>query len=368
MHEALGALRTEARSAFAEAADLEALLEVERRYLGKKGEVTAQLRSLGSMSAEERPAFGKAVNELKVELTGLFEERKLSLRQAALAAELEGGAFDPTEPGLRPRLGNLHPLTRIGTELGEIFAGLGFVTLGGPEVEFEHYNFDALNIPKDHPARDSHDTFWLDDGNVLRTHTSPVQVRAMERFEPPLKRASCRGAASATRRSTRATSTPSTRWKAWSWIAGMSVAHLIYAMKTMLREVLKRDIEVRLRPGFFPFVEPGFELDVNCPFCGGKGCSVCKQTGWIEILPLRDGASRECSKRAASTRKSYSGFAFGLGLQRRRDGALRHQRHPRLHGRRSAVPRAVRAGVRDGVSKRVHLAQLAGAPRRARST
>jgi phenylalanyl-tRNA synthetase alpha chain len=314
MHEALGALRTEARSAFAEAADLEALLEVERRYLGKKGEVTAQLRSLGSMSAEERPAFGKAVNELKVELTGLFEERKLSLRQAALAAELEGGAFDPTEPGLRPRLGNLHPLTRIGTELGEIFAGLGFVTLGGPEVEFEHYNFDALNIPKDHPARDSHDTFWLDDGNVLRTHTSPVQVRAMERFEPPI---ACIVPGRCFRNEALDASHEHTFYQMEGLLVDrdISVAHLIYTMKTMLREVLKRDIEVRLRPGFFPFVEPGFELDVNCPFCGGKGCSVCKQTGWIEMCPCGM-VHPEVLKAGGIDPEEYSGFAFGLGLQR----------------------------------------------------
>jgi phenylalanyl-tRNA synthetase alpha chain len=364
MHEALGALRTEARSAFAEAADLEALLEVERRYLGKKGEVTAQLRSLGSMSAEERPAFGKAVNELKVELTGLFEERKLSLRQAALAAELEGGAFDPTEPGLRPRLGNLHPLTRIGTELGEIFAGLGFVTLGGPEVEFEHYNFDALNIPKDHPARDSHDTFWLDDGNVLRTHTSPVQVRAMERFEPPI---ACIVPGRCFRNEALDASHEHTFYQMEGLLVDrdISVAHLIYTMKTMLREVLKRDIEVRLRPGFFPFVEPGFELDVNCPFCGGKGCSVCKQTGWIEMCPCGM-VHPEVLKAGGIDPEEYSGFAFRARPAAARDGPLRHQRHSRLHGRRPALPRAVRAGVRDGVSKRVHLTQMAGAPCRAR--
>ncbi|PIE24204.1 MAG: phenylalanine--tRNA ligase subunit alpha [Planctomycetota bacterium] len=314
MHQALDALRTEARSAFEAAQSLEALGEVERRYLGKKGELTAMLRSLGKLPAEERPAFGKAVNELKIEFTTLFEGLRDQLKSAALAAELAGGCFDPTEPGLRPRLGNIHPLSHIGDELTDIFTGLGFTCLDGPEVEFEYYNFDALNIPKDHPARDSHDTFWLDDGNVLRTHTSPVQVRAMERFEPPI-------ACIVPGRCFRNEALDASHEHSFYQMEGLlvdreiSVAQLIYTMKTMLREVLKRDIEVRLRPGFFPFVEPGFELDVNCPFCSGHGCNVCKQGGWIEMCPCGM-VHPEVLKAGGLDPEQYSGFAFGLGLQR----------------------------------------------------
>ena len=195
-----------------------------------------------------------------------------------------------------------------------MFQGLGFSWLDGPEVEFEYYNFDALGIPGDHPARESHDTFWLKDGNVLRTHTSPVQIRAMERFGAPL---SVIVPGRCFRNETVDASHEHTFYQMEGLMVGrdISVSHLIYTMKTCLREILKRDIEIRLRPGYFPFVEPGFELDVNCPFCKGKGCKVCKQSGWIEMLPCGM-VHPDVLRSGGLDPEEWTGFAFGLGLQR----------------------------------------------------
>ena len=307
MNGPLSALREQAIAALDAADDLDALKAVESKYLGKKGELTAQLRSLGSLSAEERPAFGKAVNELKVELSQLVAERAHAFENAELEAALEGGGFDPTEPGQRPSAGNLHPITQITHELVDVFRGLGFAWLDGPEVEFEHYNFDALNIPESHPARDTQDTFWLDDGNLLRTHTSPVQVRAMERFGAPLR-------VIVPGRCFRNEALDATHEHTFYQMEGLmvdrdiSVAHLIYTMKTCLREILGREVRTRLRPGYFPFVEPGFELDVHDPFGTGED-------KWLELLPC--GMVHPHVLRAGGLDpEEWTGFAFGLGLQR----------------------------------------------------
>ncbi len=307
MNAILDELRAAALAAIGEATDLDALRAVGARFVGKKGELTAQLRSLGSLPAEQRPAFGQAVNQTKVELEGALEARERELREAALSAALAGGAFDPTEPGTRPEVGGLHPITQITDELIEVFSGLGFRWLDGPEVEFEYYNFDALNIPGDHPARDTQDTFWLSDGNLLRTHTSPVQVRAMERFGAPLR-------AIVPGRCFRNESIDATHEHTFYQMEGLmidrdiSVAHLIHTMKTCLREILQRDVKVRLRPGYFPFVEPGFELDVHDPFGTGED-------RWLELLPC--GMVHPNVLRAGGLDpEEWSGFAFGLGLQR----------------------------------------------------
>jgi len=314
MNDALAQIRDAALQAMDEAGDPAALKAVEQRYLGKKGELTQQLRSLGSLPAEQRPAFGKAVNELKSELATRLAERETEVKGAVLAAMLSGASFDPTEPGEEFVTGVMHPITRITYELVDLFHGLGFRWLDGPDVELEYYNFDALNTPPDHPSRESQDTFWLDDGNLLRTHTSPVQVRAMERFGAPIQ---CVVPGRCFRNEAVDASHEHTFYQMEGLMVDreISVAHLIYTMKTCLREILHRDIEVRLRPGFFPFVEPGFELDVNCPFCAGNGCKTCKQSGWIEMLPcgmvhphvLRSGGLDP---------DEWTGFAFGLGLQR----------------------------------------------------
>jgi phenylalanyl-tRNA synthetase alpha chain len=197
---------------------------------------------------------------------------------------LDAEWLDLTLPAPGPRRGHLHPITRIQRELEELFRSLGFAVLDGPEVETEYHNFDALNIPADHPARDMQDTFWLEGGNLLRTHTSPVQVRGMERLGPPLRMI-------APGRVFRNESVDASHEHTFYQLEGMmidrdvSVAHLLYFMKTLLAAIFHREVTVRLRPGYFPFVEPGFELDIQCLICGGPGCPVCKQSGWVELLP-----------------------------------------------------------------------------------
>ncbi|MEZ6037735.1 MAG: phenylalanine--tRNA ligase subunit alpha [Planctomycetota bacterium] len=313
----------------AAATDAAALQALAQRLFGPKGEVVELVRSVTMLPKEERPAFGKAANAVKQAVEQALEAKKEQFAQAAMQQELTAGDFDPTEPGPRLRRGALHPITIVQNELVDLFTSMGFRWEDGPEVESEYFNFDALNIPGDHPARESQDTFWLDDDNLLRTHTSPVQVRTLQRlvkqgFHPPLKvivpgRCFRSETVDKTHEHTfyqmEGLVVDRVRKDAHGRSHGVSTANLIHTMKTCLRVILERDLQVRLRPGFFPFVEPGFELDVNCPFCSGKGCSVCKQSGWIEILPcgmvhpnvLREGGLDP---------EQYTGFAFGMGLQR----------------------------------------------------
>lgn len=311
--------RSEWFNAISAAADEAALAHVESKLLGKTGELQTLLRSVSQLPKEERPAQGKALNELKQQVEQALAERRATLSQKAMAQELGAKGFDPSQPGPARRLGSLHPITIVQNELVDLFTSMGFSWQDGPEVETEHFNFDALNIPGDHPARESQDTFWLDDKNLLRTHTSPVQVRTMRRFasnfEPPLK-------VIVPGRCFRAETVDKSHEHTFYQMEGLvvdkdvSVANLIHTMKTCLRVVLGRDdLKVRLRPGFFPFVEPGFELDVNCPFCNGKGCSVCKQSGWIEILPCGL-VHPNVLKMGGIDPETYTGFAFGMGLQR----------------------------------------------------
>ncbi|MEY2982029.1 MAG: phenylalanine--tRNA ligase subunit alpha [Planctomycetota bacterium] len=314
----------------AAADSLAALDEVERRLLGKAGLITELVKGVSALPREERPEAGRNANRAKVTVQGALDGRREALEAEALAADLGAGDFDPTAPGLeaapgfapgrdvrqplRPASGTLHPITIVRDELIDLFTSMGFSWQDGPEIESDWFNFEALNIPGDHPARDSQDTFWLDDGNLLRTHTSPVQIRTMKRFQPPLK-------VIVPGRCFRQESVDASHEHTFYQMEGLvvdrgvSTANLIHTMKTCLREILRRDVEVRLRPGFFPFVEPGFELDVNCPFCGGSGCSVCKHSGWIEILPC--GMVHPNVLRAGGIDpEEYTGFAFGMGLQR----------------------------------------------------
>ena len=298
----------------AAAPDLDALKAVEARLLGKKGVIIDLVKSVSTLPKEERPEAGKAFNALKVEVQAALDARRELLESQALSAALSGGDFDPSEPGPQPLRGTLHPITIVQNELVDLFVSMGFTWQDGPEVEAEFFNFEALNIPADHPARDTQDTFWNVDGTLLRTHTSPVQVRTMQRMKPPLK-------VIVPGRCFRAETVDASHEHTFSQMEGLvvdkdiSVAHLIYTMKTCLRQILKRDVKVRLRPGFFPFVEPGFELDVNCPFCGGKGCKVCKHSGWIEILPCGLVHPRVLAAGGIDP-ETYTGFAFGMGLQR----------------------------------------------------
>lgn len=312
--------RQEWLDAIAAAADETSLSRIDSDLFGKKGAVQELVKSVSSLPKEERPAAGKAANALKVELSKSLAERREHLSNEAMQRDLAAPDFDPTEPGTEIPRGTLHPITVVQNELVDLFTSLGFTWQDGPEIESDYFNFESLNIPADHPARDTQDTFWLEDGTLLRTHTSPVQIRTMQRFVaqdmgPPLKvivPGRC------FRQETVDASHEHTFYQMEGLVVdrGVSTANLIHTMKTCLRVILRRDdLKVRLRPGFFPFVEPGFELDVNCPFCEGTGCKVCKQSGWIEILPCGM-VHPNVLQAGGIDPEEFTGFAFGMGLQR----------------------------------------------------
>lgn len=296
------------------AATPEELESVRVDVLGRKGALAGFGKEMGKLTPEERAAVGKALNTAKQTLESAYETRRTAFASAALAKRLDSEWVDLTlpAPGLRP--GALHPISQIQHEIEEVFTSMGFAIMDGPEVETEWNNFDALNIPADHPARDMQDTFWLENGHVLRTHTSPVQVRGMKKLGAPLRMI-------APGRVFRNEEVDPSHEHTFYQLEGMmidrdvSIAHMLYFMKTLLSAVFRRDVTVRLRPGYFPFVEPGFELDIQCLICGGPGCPVCKQSGWVELLPcglvhpnvLRFGGIDP---------EEWNGFAFGLGLTR----------------------------------------------------
>jgi phenylalanyl-tRNA synthetase alpha chain len=290
---------------------LDAVKALRVEFLGRKGKLAIKM---DEVPPEERTSTGRVLNNVKQDLLLKFDAKEASLEEDALATRLDKEWIDLTAPAPGPRPGSLHPVTQVQRELEQLFISMGFAVLDGPEVETEYYNFDALNIPADHPARDMQDTFWLKDGRLLRTHTSPVQIRGLETLGPPLKMI-------APGRVFRNEEVDPSHEHTFYQLEGMmvdhdvSVAHLIYFMKTLLSAIFKRDVTVRLRPGFFPFVEPGFELDIQCLICNGAGCPVCKHSGWVELLPcglvhpavLRHGGANP---------DEWGGFAFGLGLTR----------------------------------------------------
>jgi len=282
--------------------------------LGRKGPLAQAGKEMGKLPPAERASFGKLLNSARQNIEQALAARQQVLAEEALQARLDAEWIDVTVPAPGVRRGHLHPVTRIQRELEDLFHSLGFAVLDGPEVEDEYHNFDALNIPSDHPARDMQDTFWLADGNVLRTHTSPVQVRGMERLGPPLRMI-------APGRAFRNESVDASHEHTFYQLEGMmvdrdvSVAHLLYFMKTLLAAIFRRDVTVRLRPGYFPFVEPGFELDIQCLICGGPGCPVCKQSGWVELLPCGL-VNPNVLRMSGIDPEVWGGFAFGLGLTR----------------------------------------------------
>ncbi|HET6583986.1 MAG TPA: phenylalanine--tRNA ligase subunit alpha [Nannocystaceae bacterium] len=306
------------RDALAGAGDDKALYELQVRFLGKKGEVTALSRSLGTLPPADRKAFGERLNALKRQVELDLEGRAKALADARRTAEL-AEIDDLTFVRPRPSLGTLHPITRTRRELERVFTGLGFDVLDGPHVEVEAYNFDDLNIGPDHPARDMADTFFVKsphagaDRLVLRTHTSPVQVRTMLEREPPIRIVAI---GTVFRRDDDATHTP-----VFHQIEGLCVDHEVSMADlrlTLYRFVgafFGRDLQVRLRPSFFPFVEPGAEFDVQCPFCAGKGCSTCKKSGWIELGGsgmVHPNVFRACGLDP----ERWTGWAFGFGIDR----------------------------------------------------
>jgi phenylalanyl-tRNA synthetase alpha chain len=257
---------------------------------------------------------GALLNTVKTSIADAIATKQAGFDEAALRARLNAEWIDLTLPAAGVKPGSLHPLTQIQQEIEDLFRSMGFAVLDGPEVEDEQHNFDALNIPPDHPARDMQDTFWLDGGNLLRTHTSPVQVRGMERLPLPLRMI-------APGRVFRNESVDASHEHTFYQVEGMmidrnvSVGNLIYFMQTLLTAVFRREVTVRLRPGFFPFVEPGFELDIRCLICGGSGCAVCKHSGWVELLPCGL-INPNVLRMNHIDPDEWNGFAFGLGLTR----------------------------------------------------
>jgi len=314
LDEQIQKLAAEASARIGQAKDLDALEAVRVDVLGRKGSLAQISKEFGKLTPEERASAGKALNAAKQELEAAFETRKAAFSNQALNERLRTEWLDLTLPAPGPRPGSLHPVTQIQNEIEDLFTSLGFAVLDGPEVETEYHNFDALNIPAEHPARDMQDTFWLEGGNLLRTHTSPVQVRGMERLGPPLRMI-------APGRAFRNEEVDASHEHTFYQVEGMmvdrdvSVAHLIYFMKTLLSAIFRREVTVRLRPGYFPFVEPGFELDVQCLICGGPGCPVCKQSGWVELLPCGL-VHPNVLRMSRIDPDEWGGFAFGLGLTR----------------------------------------------------
>lgn len=284
------------------------------KYLGKKGELTGVLRGMGALSADERPVIGALANEVRALIEEKLGERKEALRKKAMSARLALEKLDVTAPGQRPAVGNRHPLSKVQEELCSIFTSMGFDIVEGPEVEYDHYNFEMLNIPKNHPARDTQDTFYITENILLRSQTSPVQVRTMEKQRPPIRIIS-------PGRVYRSDAVDATHSPVFHQLEGLVVDKGITMgdLKGMLeyfaRQLFGEDTRLRLRPHHFPFTEPSAEVDVSCFVCGGKGCRVCKGEGWIEILGagmVHPNVLRGCD----IDPDVYSGFAFGMGIER----------------------------------------------------
>jgi len=294
-------------------ANLERLDDVRVRLLGKKGQLTEQLKSLGALPAAERPAAGQRINEAKAAIQAAIESRREALDAQALDAELAKGAIDVTLPGRGQESGGLHPVTRTRLRIERIFMQAGFEVATGPEVEDDFHNFEALNIPKNHPARAMHDTFYFPDGRLLRTHTSPVQIRAMRTMKPPL---AVIAPGRVYRNDSDMTHTPM-----FHQVEGMvvgeavSFANLKAMLHTFVEHFFEQPLGMRLRPSYFPFTEPSAEVDIECVFCRGAGCRVCKQTGWLEILGC--GMIHPNVLAAAGIDgELWQGYAFGVGIER----------------------------------------------------
>jgi len=293
-----------------EVRDLSGLERFRIAYLGKKGLLTSLMKRLGELSPEERPEAGQVVNRLKNELTGRFEES----RERMLSRKDEGvSLLDVTLPGREPVRGHLHPITQVFLEICEIFRRMGFKVVEGPEVELDYYNFEALNIPADHPARDMQDTFYVSDKVLLRTHTSPMEVRVMENQLPPVRIIS---PGKCYRRDSDVTHTPMFHQVEGLLVdKGITFGDLKGTLTSFVHQMFGRETALRFRPSFFPFTEPSAEVDIRCVICRGKGCRTCKNTGWLEILGsgMNDPA---IYKFVDYDPEVYSGFAFGMGIER----------------------------------------------------
>jgi len=310
--EELQALLDKARTEIA-GADLAGIENLRVGYLGKKGVITEQLKMLGSLPAAEKPVFGKSINIVKQQIQQLVSEKKEQLEEQARKDSIANETIDVTLPGRGQVPGGLHPVTRTFDRLQRLFAGMGFEVASGPEIEDDFHNFEALNIPENHPARAMHDTFYFDPHTVLRTHTSPVQIRYMENNQPPLK---IIAPGRVYRCDSDVTHTPMFHQLEGLYVnEKVSFAELKGVIIEFLRLFFEKDLGVRFRPSYFPFTEPSAEFDMECLICGGKGCRVCKQTGWIEVGGCGM-VHPEVFRHSGIDPKKYTGFAFGLGVER----------------------------------------------------
>ena len=310
----LEAIKSAAITAINEAKDQSEIETLRVKYLGKKGELTAILKQMGSLSPEERPIMGQLVNEAKSAVENLIGEKQAELKAFAQQEKLKEETIDITLPAKTKSVGKLHPLNTVLDDMIDIFTSMGFDVVDGPEVETDHYNFECLNVPADHPARDMQDTFYLGENLLLRTQTSAAQIRTMENRKPPI-RVICPG------RVFRADEVDATHSPVFHQIEGLVVdkgitmCDLKGVLEEFAREIYGKDTAVKFRPSFFPFTEPSVEVDVTCSECGGKGCRVCKGSGWIEIMGagmVHPNVLRSCG----IDPEEYSGFAFGIGLDR----------------------------------------------------
>lgn len=283
-------------------------------YLGKKGKLTSVLKNLASLSIEEKKTVGQKANDLSKSLEEIVSKTRENLKTKGFKEQSEKEWFDVLRPLGETEPGTLHPITKIQYEIEDIFTSMGFEIWDGPEVETDFNNFGALNFTDDHPARDMQDTFYLENGNLLRTHTSAIQVRALRKLKPPFK---IIGPGRVFRYEEVDASHETSFYQIEGMVVGkdISAGNMLYTMEVLLSKVFEKEVKTRLRPGFFPFVEPAFELDINCQVCGGSGCSVCKQSGWLELMPCGL-VHPNVFKLNGLDPKEWTGFAFGLGLDR----------------------------------------------------
>jgi phenylalanyl-tRNA synthetase alpha chain len=316
MKEQLSALETEAMEKVVQAEDIKALQDIRVAYLGKKGSLTAILRGMGKLTKEERPIVGEIANRVRESITAALDEKDEKLEWLAMEKQLETEAIDVSLPGRPVKIGGPHLLTSIIEEIEDLFIGMGYEVREGPEVETDYYNFEALNLPKNHPARDMQDTFYITNELLMRTHTSPVQARTMRAIDgnKPVKMI-CPG------KVYRRDSDDATHSHQFTQIEGLYVdknvrmSDLKGTLDAFAKKMFGEDRKIRLRPSFFPFTEPSVEMDISCKVCNGKGCSVCKKTGWIEILGAGMVHPKVLSM-AGYDPEIYTGFAFGMGPDR----------------------------------------------------
>jgi len=313
MREKLEQMRDEALRCIAQADGESVLQEIRVRFLGRKGELTGLMKGLGALSAEERPLVGQLVNTIKDEIETRLESALAASREEEIQKRLQSERIDVTLPGRRLSRGTKHPITLVVEEICDIFAGLGFSVAEGPEIEHDWYNFEALNFPPEHPARDMQDTFFVENNLLLRTHTSPVQIRTMLKQKPPVR---IIAPGTVYRCDSDATHSPMFHQIEGLMVdKGVTFGDLKGMLTTFTNQLFGQKTGVRLRPSFFPFTEPSAEVDIACVICGGKGCRVCKQSGWLEIL----GAGMvdpEVYRHVNYDAEEISGFAFGMGIER----------------------------------------------------